>query len=80
MDNSSPNLDDEVTFTCGEVSGVDHYVFRIMYPDGMISSLNATGRVSEPVTVNQTGQYSAQCQICTGADASTCHAWETLPQ
>ncbi|MBU0576240.1 hypothetical protein KJ654_01080 [Patescibacteria group bacterium] len=80
MDNPKPKLGDQVSFICGAVSGADHYVFRIMYPNGMLKGLNSTGRVSEPVIIEQSGQYHAQCQICTGPNNNTCHPWEQLPQ
>ena len=79
MDNPGAELGDQTTFTCGQVAGVDHYVFRVMDPDGIISDLAATGRISAPYLINQGGQYSAQCQICTSPQASSCYPWETLP-
>ncbi len=70
---------ESTTFTCGAVAGVDHYVFRVMNPEGTVSDVAATGRVSAPYLIDMFGTYTAQCQICTGAAASTCHAWEPLP-
>jgi hypothetical protein len=78
-DNADPQLGDNVTFTCGIVAEVDHYVFRVRTPDGVTSALEATGAVSAPLTIEQSGTHYAQCQICNGADESTCHQWEALP-
>jgi hypothetical protein len=79
MDNPDAEWGDQTTFTCGAVAGVDHYVFRVMSPDGIVNPLGATGRISAPYLIAQFGTYFAQCQICTSADDSSCHAWEPLP-
>jgi hypothetical protein len=79
MDNPTAELGDQTTFTCGEVTGAVSYVFRVMDPNGIISNLNATGQISAPYLINQSGTYFAQCQICTGSTQASCHDWETLP-
>ena len=79
MNNPEVELGGQTTFTCGAVTGADHYIFRIMSPDGIISSLGATGQVSAPYSISQFGTYFAQCQICTGSSESTCQTWEPLP-
>jgi len=79
MNNPAAELGDQTTFTCGEVTGAVSYVFRVMDPNGIISNLNATGQISAPYLINQSGTYFAQCQICTGSTQASCHDWETLP-
>jgi hypothetical protein len=71
-----PQLGDAVSFTCGLVNGADHYIFRVIEPDQTIVDLNATGATSSQYTITKDGPHAAQCQICTGTDASTCHAYE----
>ena len=75
---SQPSLGQTVNFECGAVSGADHYIFRVVEPDGNILDLTANGRNSSNYTIDQAGTYHAQCQICTGADASSCHSYEPL--
>lgn len=75
---ADPRLGDAVQLTCGEVAGVDHYIARAIDPAGVITNLVMTGRVSSSYTVSMSGVYRMQCQICTGADASTCYAYEPL--
>lgn len=71
-----PELGDAVNFTCGLVNDADHYIFRVIEPDNNIVDLNATGATSAQYTITKDGMHYAQCQICTGADDSTCHAYE----
>ncbi len=75
---TKPQLNDSITFTCGQVNGANHYEFRIKSPDGKITNLSATGNVSQAFKVTKPGKHSAQCRICTGADASTCQGYESL--
>lgn len=79
ISNPTPQVGDVVTFTCGEVAGADHYVFRIKNPLDVVWDLDATGNVSQEITIGYEGTYHAQCQICTGADASTCFDYEAWP-
>lgn len=76
---ADPELGQAVTFTCGQVSGANHYIFRVVEPDNNIVTLQATGRTSAQYTISKSGKHSAQCQICTGADNSTCLPFEALP-
>lgn len=73
---TDPELGDAISLTCGAVQEADHYVFRVTEPDGTHVTLSATGRTSEQFIIDQSGPYVAQCQICTGADDSTCHPFE----
>ncbi len=74
-----PEIGDRLQFTCGDVAEADHYEFRIINQTTQIPTfLSATGRTSEVFTVQEDGSYTAQCRICTGPDASSCHAWEGL--
>lgn len=66
-----PTLNETVRFTCGTVSGVSKYVFRIVEPDNNIVDLQATGATSEPYTISKIGSYRAQCQICTSSTSCT---------
>lgn len=79
MNNPAAEIGDQTTFTCGTVAGADHYIFRVINPDSTATQLNATGRISEAFSITESGTYYAQCQICTGANDSTCLPWETLP-
>jgi len=74
---ADPQVGDTVRFVCGQVAGTDHYIFRVVREEmGVITPLAATGNISAAFTVPTAGKYSAQCQICTGPTASTCHAFE----
>lgn len=73
---ADPAFGDAVTFTCGLVAQADHYIFRVIEPDGTIVNLTATGATSAQYNIDQSGAFVAQCQICTGAAESTCHAYE----
>ncbi len=73
-----PTLGDSVSLTCGTVSLAQRYIFRVVQPDGTISNLTATGPTSAAFTISQAGPYAAQCQICTGAEASTCLPYEPI--
>ncbi len=71
---------DNVSFTCGLISGATKYEFRVRLPDGTITTLAASGstsNISEPFQITQQGDYKAQCRICVGPSA-TCQEWETL--
>jgi len=68
--------ENRVLFTCAEVVGAESYVFRVMDPNGIISGLESNGHISVPYLANQSGEYFAQCQICTG---SGCNPWEAMP-
>ncbi len=72
---SNPQVGDVVTFTCTQVTGVDHYKFQVKTPDGAIRGLTATGNVSQNYTIANAGAFTAQCTICTGAADSTCQAF-----
>lgn len=73
-----PAFGDTVKFTCAEVANVDHYIFRVIAPDGTITNLTATGRTSEMFTISQSGEYFAQCQICTTENDLSCLGYEAL--
>jgi hypothetical protein len=77
---TDPKIGETINFTCGEVAGAARYIFRVRRPDGTITALASTGRNSANMTVDASGMYAAQCQICTGADEASCHAFEQLPQ
>lgn len=74
----NPAVGDSVTFTCGLVAGVNHYEFRVKLPNGTIQPIASTSNVSSPFTIASAGSHTAQCRICTGADASTCQAYGSL--
>lgn len=67
---------DAVRFTCGTVQGASRYIFRVIKPDNSIVTLNSTGAVSAPYTLDIGGRFRAQCQICTGAGTDTCLPFE----
>jgi len=73
--NTKVKIGDSIQLTCGLVNGVTRYRFRVIESDGTITSLLATGANSAPFTIRKAGQTTAQCQICTGSEDSTCHAF-----
>lgn len=82
-----PRVGDSVTFTCGTttIPGV-LYQFRIlrrinsvMTPITIPNFSNITSsRVSIPFTIDQSGDYGAQCRLCTGTAENTCQLWEQI--
>lgn len=82
ISNENPVIGESVTFTCGNVASAAMYQFRVgsaASPSAM-TTLAATGRVSEPFIVTDSGEWFAQCRICTGQDESTCQPYESIPQ
>ncbi len=77
-DKASPKVGESVTFTCGEVSQIKSYKFRVVLPNGDFFSLKSTGRVSEPFQVNIPGKFSAQCTVCQGNNGKNCTAFEKV--
>lgn len=92
MSSRNPVKGNPVTFTCGQVANINHYEFRVKLPDGTIQNvpvdqpkfilLNGDNagvpNISMPFSILQTGQYKAQCRICTGVNASTCQEYESF--
>ncbi|MEP7166897.1 MAG: hypothetical protein ABI758_02885 [Candidatus Woesebacteria bacterium] len=76
-DNPTPVLGSQVRFTCGLVTGVDRYEFRYKMTfngvDGAGGTLAATNNLSAPLTVDQPGDYKAQCRPCVG---QACAPWQ----
>ncbi len=71
-----PVYGDTVQFTCGQVNGIGiTYEFRVRTPDMQFESLAATNRTSAPYTINQYGNFAAQCRICISGQ---CQPWEPL--
>lgn len=87
MSPTSPKLNDQVTFTCGRVTGITEYQFRYFEPGSStplpLSSANIN--VSSPLTITKTGNYRAQCRVCpSNADRNdTCAdpnwGWDPVP-
>jgi hypothetical protein len=73
---ADPKIGENITLTCGEVSGAQRYIFLITEPDGELATPSATGRVSAQYTITKTGKHYAQCQICTGAASTSCLPFE----
>jgi hypothetical protein len=73
-----PSFGDSVKFTCAEVAGVDHYIFRVIEPDSNIVDVQATGRTSSAYTISKSGKFYAQCQICTTSSDDSCNSYEAL--
>lgn len=83
--NTTPKAGDQVTFTCGQVSGAATYEFRYSRADSTDESqqtqavalaASSNPRVSQPLTVEQGKKYNVQCRPCK-ADG-TCTPWEPL--
>jgi len=87
MNPTSPKLNDQVTFTCGKVTGITEYQFRYFEPGSStpISLSAANANVSSPLTLTKTGNYRAQCRICpSNADRNDSCAnpnwgWDPVP-
>lgn len=73
-----PSLGDSIQFTCADVANVDHYVFRVIEPNGNIVDLDSTGRTSTAYTIVNDGKHFAQCQICTTENDLSCNPYEAL--
>jgi|GEM_PF-1473822 len=80
MNRINPRVGDVVAFTCGAIPGVNKYEFRVKLPNGTIqalASLSGTDQIntSANFTINQAGEFKAQCRICPDNE---CQAWEPL--
>ncbi len=77
---NDPKRGESITIFCPDVEGADHYKFRVIEPDGTRQPVGASDNknISRPYTITRKGKFFAQCQICTGADNSTCNPWENL--
>jgi hypothetical protein len=81
MDKQEVEVGDQVVFQCGQVPEASRYIFRIKYPDGSIENIPAKSDIiyhSQPVTIESSGDYVAQCQICTDPSSDSCGPWETI--
>jgi hypothetical protein len=83
---SEPNrpvrIGDVITLTCGSIAGANRYEFRIIRNGSVLQNLSpaaANSRVSQPFTIAQSGNYGAQCRMCTDSTANSCQPWESLP-
>lgn len=79
---TAPKIGDNVTFTCGRVSGATRYDFRLVYPDGTIQKQTGTesnnpSSISQAFTISQSGKYTAQCRLCVDGN---CQAFESITQ
>jgi hypothetical protein len=82
VDKTSVKKGDKIHFTCGQVATATRYQFRVKMPSGgfqtvLAASGSANKNISEDFTITESGNFKAQCRICTGTPA-TCQAWETL--
>lgn len=81
---STPSLNQQVALSCGQVSGVNRYDFKLIYPDGTASYKEGTAstspaRISTPFSLTQSGKYIAQCRICTSVSGTTqCQDFESI--
>lgn len=68
-------LGDIVNFTCGTVTGANRYEFRIQIgTNGWVTVQSiGTSQTSGPYTIDEYGQYTAQCRGCID---SSCQPWE----
>ncbi|MCB9800969.1 MAG: hypothetical protein H6773_02200 [Pseudomonadales bacterium] len=80
---STVNVGDAVQFTCGEVKDITEYQFRVITPNLEIKSLEASGNISAPYTVETFGKFFAQCRICPSGgewlQGLLCQEWEPVP-
>jgi hypothetical protein len=81
-DGTTPTVGDKVTFLCGAVQGATEYQIRLFTPSGGHQRLelrepeNGVARASKPFTIQQSGEYLAQCRICVSGN---CQDWEEVP-
>jgi len=79
-DKPTPKIGDQVTFTCGKVTGVTSYDFKLVEPDGNViiqkgQTANNPSSRSTPFKITKAGKYTAQCRICV---SDKCQAFETI--
>jgi hypothetical protein len=75
---TSPQLNDQVTFTCGQITGATSYQFRYRINTGNPISLATSSlgsNVSTPLIISQAGDYQVQCQACNSAGCSGYESW-----
>ncbi|MEO8581799.1 MAG: hypothetical protein ABI425_04490 [Patescibacteria group bacterium] len=80
LPNTAPHRGDTVQFECGAINGAVRYEFQMIVPGqttySPLLAVSNGARVSQSYTISSTGDFIAQCRMCTGAAASTCQAWE----
>lgn len=83
---SKVKVGDNLSFTCGQIAGLQYYQFRVIRPDQSIvdlPSVSAQSRTSAPYTVQVKGPHVVQCRACqnsdTGGQLSGCMNWENVP-
>lgn len=79
---ATPKIGDQVTYTCGRVTGATSYDFKLVHPDGSIerqtgATSSNPSSVSQPFTITQAGKYTAQCRICVDGN---CQNYELINQ
>lgn len=62
--NTELKVGDQIKFTCGSVTGITQYAFRIKYSDGSTTPVGATGNTSSVFTISKALPFRAQCTIC----------------
>jgi len=79
----TPQLGNQVSFTCAPVNLATRYEFRYAYTTSATVSENqyqavqpttATGNTSAPITVDKVGRYVAMCRPCFGTNQ--CETWQ----
>jgi hypothetical protein len=73
--NRPVKLGDIVNFTCGTITGANRYEFRLRIGTNDWITIPSVGssQTSGPYTINEYGQYTAQCRGCINA---SCQPWE----
>lgn len=79
---TAPTMGDTVNFTCkadfsaaAPVAIFRHNISGGSYIESAQLPLNSSGEAGYSLTVNQTGNWSVQCRVCTDSTATTCTAW-----
>lgn len=79
---TAPTMGDTVNFTCkadfsaaAPVAIFRHNISGGSYTESAQLPLNSSGEAGYSLTVNQTGNWSVQCRVCTDSTATTCTAW-----
>ncbi|MEO8581520.1 MAG: hypothetical protein ABI425_02955 [Patescibacteria group bacterium] len=74
-------IGDNLTFTCGTLSSAARYEFRLFLNGVFLQNINpisTSASISQPFPIAQSGNYSAQCRMCTDSTATSCQSWEPL--
>lgn len=80
LPDNSPRIGDSVNFVCGQITGAYRYEVQVRAPGSSVfasyNPITIGARISQTYNIVTSGDFRAQCRMCTGVDESTCMAWE----